>query len=87
MTPADKPELVACPECGHLAGEESDLLTIAYMSGVYDERKSRENGLRTLPTPDINYARLVPISQRETEYILPASLKFAILAQREKNSA
>lgn len=44
-------EPVACPECGRLAGEESDLLTIAYMSGVYDERKARENGLR--PTSDL----------------------------------
>ena len=46
-------EPVACSQCGHVVGEESDLLTIAYMSGVYDERKSRENGLRTRPTPDL----------------------------------
>ncbi len=49
-------EPVACPECGHAIGEESDLLTIAYMAGAYDERKARENAgqLRATPTrPDL----------------------------------
>lgn len=30
--------------------------------------------------PDIMHARILPIADRETEYIMPASLKFELLA-------
>lgn len=31
--------------------------------------------------PDINHARLSPIEERETEYVVPASVKFAVIAE------
>lgn len=77
---------VRCPArfCGchgPLRDTEAEAIT-AWNTRPTPDLAERIEGLveRLEACPDINYARLVPISQRETEYILPASLKFAILA-------